>query len=279
LPGEKLLRLTIGIMLLTVLPACAGKKTGVEQVPAEERAGSGAGVTIIIIYDNNPYDSQLRPAWGFSCLVRLPQKSILFDTGGDGSILLYNMEQLGIDPAGVDMVMLSHVHGDHVGGLASFLQHNNDVTVCMPMSFPQRLKDEVRLSGAKLMEVDEAREIVDGVFTTGELNEGIKEQSLVLRTPQGLVVITGCAHPGVVNIVRKAKQIGEDRVRLVLGGFHLGGASVSQITSIIEAFIQMGVERAAPCHCSGDTTRRLFKAHPGLSYVDCGVGKRISIPE
>lgn len=264
-------------MLLITLPACAVSKTGVEQVPAAEGREPGAGVTIDVIYDNNPYDRSLMTAWGFSCVVRLPQKVILFDTGGEGLTLLYNMGELGIDPGEIDIVVLSHIHGDHVGGLASFLQHKSDVTVYMPISFTQRLKDEVRLSGAKIEEVGGARELFEGAFTTGELNEGIKEQSLVLRTPQGLVVITGCAHPGVVNMVRKAKEISGDRVHLVLGGFHLGGASVSKIESIIENFVDLGVERVALCHCSGERARSLFKEHFGQNYIECGIGRRMSI--
>ena len=250
-----------------------------QQVPAEERAESEPWATIAITYDNNPYDSRLTPAWGFSCVVRLPEKAILFDTGGDGAILISNMEKLGIDPRGIDVVVLSHIHGDHVGGLATFLQHNSDVTVYMPISFPQRLKDEVRLSEAKLEEVDEARELFEGVLTTGELDGGIKEQSLVLRTPRGLVVITGCAHPGIVHIVEKAKEIGKDGVHLVLGGFHLSGASISTIEAIIEDFVDLGVERVAPCHCSGDGTRSLFQQHFGQNYIQAGVGKEITLSE
>ena len=279
LVGERPICLTLAIVLLIVLSACAGNKTEVEQVPAEGRVKPGAEVTIAITYDNNPYDSRLRPAWGFSCVVRLPEKAILFDTGGDGSILLYNMGELGINPEEIDIVMLSHIHGDHMGGLTSFLKHNSDVTLYMPISFPQQLKNEVRLSGAKLEEVDEARELFDGAFTTGELDGGIKEQSLVLRTPRGLMVITGCAHPGVVNIVRKAKEIGKDRVHLVVGGFHLGGASVSEIESIIKNFVELEVEKVALCHCSGDRARRLFKEHFSPNYIECGVGKKIRISE
>lgn len=248
-----------------------------EQVPAMESARPSAGAAITIIYDNNSYNSRLRPAWGFSCLVRLPEKVILFDTGGDGSILLHNMADLGIDPQEVDIVVLSHIHGDHVGGLASFLEHNSDVTVYVPVSFPKRLKEESRLSGAELEEVDQPRELFEGAFTTGELNGGIKEQSLVLRTQQGLVVITGCAHPGVVNMVRKAKQVGNDRVHLVLGGFHLSGMSRSSIQAIIEDFTELGVQRVAPCHCSGDQARRLFEQHFGENYVETGVSREITI--
>jgi 7,8-dihydropterin-6-yl-methyl-4-(beta-D-ribofuranosyl)aminobenzene 5'-phosphate synthase len=232
-------------------------------------------VTIIVTYDNNPYDDRLRTAWGFSCLIRLAERTILFDTGGDSSILLYNMKQLQIDPKEIDMVVLSHIHSDHVGGLSGILDQNSDVTVYVPASFPRSLKEEVRRYGAEVQEVEEPRELFDGVYTTGELNGGVREQSLIVSTDQGLVIITGCAHPGVLNVLRKAREIAGDKVHLVLGGFHLGGASASEIESIIDGFEQIGVTRVAPCHCSGDTARELFREHYGEGYIECGVGRTI----
>jgi 7,8-dihydropterin-6-yl-methyl-4-(beta-D-ribofuranosyl)aminobenzene 5'-phosphate synthase len=267
---------SMAMVIFFAFTACTEKKEA-GQVSAEKMKEPEAGLTITITYDNNPYDPRLSQAWGFSCVVRLRGQTILFDTGGDGSILLHNMRELGIDPEEIDVVMLSHMHGDHIGGLADFLQRNNRVTIYMPVSFPQSLKDEIRRSGARIREVDEAAELFENVLTTGELDGGIKEQSLVVRTPRGLVVITGCAHPGVVNIVRKAKEIAKDRVHLLLGGFHLGGTSIANIESIIENLVALGVEKVAPCHCSGDQARTLFKERFGANYIECGVGSRISI--
>lgn len=234
---------------------------------------------LIIVYDNNPYDNQLHTAWGFSCLIRLPDKAILFDTGGDSSTLLYNMSQLQIDPGEVDVVVLSHIHGDHTGGLGGFLQQNSKVTVYLLDSFPQSFKDEVKSLGARMVEISQPSEIFQNVYTTGELGDGIKEQSLILKTRKGLVVITGCAHPGIVEIVQTAKEVVPDnKIYLVVGGFHLSGASYTQIESIISSFIQLGVEKVAPCHCSGDETRRLFEESYGVNYIESGVGKRILLP-
>jgi 7,8-dihydropterin-6-yl-methyl-4-(beta-D-ribofuranosyl)aminobenzene 5'-phosphate synthase len=234
-------------------------------------------LTIIIVYDDHPYDHRLKAAHGFSCLVKLPEKSILFDTGGDSSILLDNLTKLGIDPKEINMVVLSHIDWDHVGGLPAFLKQNSDVTVYLPQSFPGRFKHEVKSCGGKVEEVHEANTLFEDVYTTGELDGGIKEQSLVVRTERGLVVVTGCAHPGVVKIVQKAKEIANDRVYLVLGGFHLGGASTSYIESIIASFKELGVEKVAPCHCSGDRTCQLFRERYGENYIECGVGKKIAL--
>jgi 7,8-dihydropterin-6-yl-methyl-4-(beta-D-ribofuranosyl)aminobenzene 5'-phosphate synthase len=248
-----------------------------EPASPDRTAGLPAPVTIAVTYDNNPYDDRLRTAWGFSCLVRLPERVILFDTGGDSSILLHNMEQLQIDPEEIDVVVLSHIHGDHVGGLGGILTQNSDVTVYLPASFPQSLKEEIKLYGAEVQEGHEPRELFDGVYTTGELNGGIREQSLIVKTDEGLVIITGCAHPGVVNVVQKAREIVDDKVYLLLGGFHLGGASASKIGPIIDSFERLGVERVAPCHCSGDSARRLLQEHYGEGYIECGVGRRITL--
>jgi 7,8-dihydropterin-6-yl-methyl-4-(beta-D-ribofuranosyl)aminobenzene 5'-phosphate synthase len=255
-------------------------ETPVEETVSEEVAEHPiAPVTIIVTYDNNPCDERLKTAWGFSCLVRFGEKSILFDTGGDSPTLLYNMRQLGIDPKEVDVIVLSHIHGDHVGGLSGFLEENSDVTVYVPVSFPRNFKDQAKLSGAKLEEIKEAKELLDNVYTTGELDGGIKEQSLILKTNEGLLVITGCAHPGVVKIVERAKQLVKDDVLLVMGGFHLGGKSEHEIQEIIASFRELGVVHVGPCHCSGDKARRLFQEAYGEKFLQIGVGRIITISE
>ena len=238
-----------------------------------------AAITITILYDNNEYDERLETAWGFSCLVEGLDKTILFDTGADGALLLRNMHRLRIDPQDVDAVVISHVHGDHVGGLAGFLEENPAVTVYLPQSFPANIKDATREAGAVLVEVGRPLEICQHVHSTGELGDGVKEQSLVVETSQRLVVITGCAHPGVVNIVRQAKELTGGDVHLVLGGFHLGGASEARIAGVVEDFQQLGVRKAAPCHCSGDVTRRLFGEAYGTDFIPTGVGSRLEVQD
>ena len=259
---------------------CAQPKPMPEPKPIIQPSSEPGPSELIIVYDNNPFDSRLKTAWGFSCLVRLSQTTILFDTGGNSSTLLYNMKQLQIDPKEVEVVVLSHIHGDHVGGLNGFLEQNSDVTVYLPGSFPPSFKDEVRALAAKVEEIDKARELLPGVYTTGELDGGIKEQSMIVTTDQGLVIVTGCSHPGILKIVQRAKELVPDsKVYLAVGGWHLGGASSTQLKSINDAFRQLGVEKVAPCHCSGDETRRQFKQYYGGDYIESGVGRRIPLPE
>jgi len=265
------------VLLIAVLffsASCIGDERSSEQALKDQ-----VKLTLTIVYDNNGYDQRLETRWGFSCMIEGLAKTILFDTGGDGVTLLGNMRKLDIDPAEVDVVVLSHIHADHVGGLNSLLEENSDVIVYLPESFPQSFKDGVKSLGARVHEVSGPEELFAGVYTTGELGNGIREQSLVIATGEGLVVITGCAHPGVVDIIQTAKGlVPKEEVYLTMGGFHLSGAATPEIESVIQGFRRLGVRKVAPCHCSGDETRRLFKEEYREDYINSGAGKIIAIP-
>jgi len=238
---------------------------------------TSSNTTITIVYDNYDFDDRLKTGFGFSCLVETGDKTILFDSGGDSETLLNNMEKLEIDLKEIDMIVLSHIHGDHTGGLTGILKLNSDVTVYIPKSFPDSFKDDIKSYGATFVEVSDPIKIFDGVYTTGELGTLIKEQSLIIKTERGLVVITGCAHPGIVNIVRKAKQITKEDVYLVTGGFHLSSASDADLKQIVNAFRELGVKKPGPCHCSGGRCRELFEEEYRDDFIKVGVGKRILI--
>jgi len=235
-------------------------------------------MNITIVFDDNVLNNRLTPGHGFSCLIKLNQKTILFDTGSDSSILLNNMRHLGEDHKEIDTIVLSHIDYDHVGGLAGILEQNKAVTVYLLRSFPIDFKGKVKSLGATVEEVEEPREVLSGVYTTGELGSDIREQSLIIDTIEGILIITGCAHPGVIKIIRAAKYIIPDkRVYLVMGGFHLLGAPSRKIRSIIDSCLELGVAMVAPCHCSGDETRRMFKKEYGEEYIKSGVGKTITL--
>jgi len=234
---------------------------------------------LIIVYDNNISKKGLISAWGFSCAIILPQKFILFDTGGDPSILLKNLDEMNIHPEKIDSIILSHGHMDHLGGLPALLGiQERPVTVYLLKSFPKSFKEEVVLSGADVKEIGVPMMIHTGIYTTGELGLSIKEQSLVLKTVKGLVIITGCAHPGIVEIVDHAKKLFKEDVYLLIGGFHLTGKSTKEITAIVKQLDELNVKRVAPCHCSGNTARDLFKRHYGNNYIECGAGLICDIP-
>jgi len=276
-----ILIVALGIILgVTIFPRHEKDKKG-QIAQAEENTSTTAvkNLSITVSYDNNPYKERLTTAWGFSCVIRGTKKTILFDTGGDVSILLTNMEELGIYPKEIDLVVLSHIHGDHVGGLYSFMEKNPEVVVYLPKSFPKDFKDKVKGYGTKIVEVQGPLKICQEVYSTGELGTWIKEQSLIIHTEKGLIVITGCAHPGIVKIVNKAKDLvkGKGDVLLVMGGFHLGGESKGEIEDIISSFRKLGVSYVGPCHCSGDTARQLFKEEYGENFINVGVGRVVTM--
>ena len=274
-----ILIVTLGTILgVTIFPRYEKGKKG-QIVQAEENTSRTAikNLNITVSYDNNPYKERLTTAWGFSCVIRGTEKTILFDTGGDGSILLTNLEKLGINLKEIDLVVLSHIHGDHVGGLPSFLGKNPEVVVYLPKSFPKGFKDGVKEYGAKIIEVQEPLKICQEVYSTGELGTGIKEQSLIIDTEKGLIGITGCAHPGIVKIVNKAKDLVKGDVLFVMGGFHLGGESKGEIENIISSFRKLGVSYVGPCHCSGDAARQLFKEEYAENFINVGVGRLVTM--
>jgi len=235
--------------------------------------------SITVIFDNYPYKEGLKTAWGFSCLIRGIEKTILFDTGGDGSILLENMKKLNIDPKEIELIVFSHIHGDHTGGLRSFLEKNHNVTVYLPESFPDSFKSDAKKYGITVVEVQKPVKICENVYSTGELGISIIEQSLIIQTGKGLIIITGCAHPGIVKIIKKAKDVIKDDVLFVMGGFHLSGESKAEIENIIFNFRQLGVRYAAPTHCSGDNAKELFEKEYRNNFINIGAGKVITMED
>jgi len=261
-----------------LLADCSSAIIGGKHLMKKDQNGSAQQcITITVVFDNYSYNKALETSWGFACVITGLEETILFDTGSDGKILLDNMGKMNIYPAAIQAVVLSHSHWDHVGGLDAFLENNPQVRVYPLKSFPKGIKDKIGSVGAKMTEVLEPMAVCKDVYTTGEMGTQIREQSLVIKSPKGLVIITGCAHPGVVEIVKKAKDLFQQDVYLVLGGFHLKDMSEKAIKGILSDFRKMAVHSAGPSHCTGDLARSLFKQEYGPFYVDVGVGKTIDL--
>lgn len=232
---------------------------------------------LTIVYDNNPFSEGLKTDWGFSCFVRGLDKTILFDTGARGEVLLANMEKLGISPLDVDIVFLSHVHNDHIGGLEALLQNNSKIQVWLPEFFPSSLKDLIISKGASLVNTQNFQQILPGASTTGIISGWIKEQSLLLESIDGPLLLTGCAHPRITEIITLVKEKIQKDIHLVLGGFHLGGFSKKEIEQIITRFKDAGIKKVGPCHCTGEKARKIFQTAFVDNYLLTGVGMEIKI--
>jgi 7,8-dihydropterin-6-yl-methyl-4-(beta-D-ribofuranosyl)aminobenzene 5'-phosphate synthase len=187
-------------------------------------------VRVTIIYDNEAWEPGLEAAWGFSCLVEMDGRRLLFDTGGQGTILLKNMETLNLDPRSISEIFISHGHWDHLGGLADLLRLNRDVRVYLPWSCSRPLE------AREVISVHEPLAISENFFSTGELSGA--EQSLVIKKKKGLAVICGCSHPGVGTILGAASRFG--RVTCLIGGLH-----GFQDYEFLE-----DLELICPCHCT-----------------------------
>jgi len=259
------------ILLLSLTPILIG--AGISSIL------EASSIEITILYDNYVFSEGTEADWGFSCIIKGTEKNILFDTGTSGGTLFHNIDKLKVNPKDVELVAISHLHRDHTGGLFTFLEKNNKVTTFLPASFPAAFKGRVKKSEAKVVSVSKPVEICKNVFSTGEMGTQIKEQSLILNTSKGLVVITGCAHPGIVDIVKRAKEMIDKNIYLVFGGFHLMQKSEVEVKNIISQFKDLGVEKVGATHCTGERAIQLFKQAYGDDFVQMGVGRVIKISD
>jgi 7,8-dihydropterin-6-yl-methyl-4-(beta-D-ribofuranosyl)aminobenzene 5'-phosphate synthase len=237
---------------------------------------SPGDVRLTILYDNlTPVDPRLKADWGFAALLEYGSHVLLFDTGANGSTLLPNMKQLGVDPRSIEAVILSHSDGDHIDGLQALLDTGAKPTVYVLSSFMSHFTDRVRAQ-TRVVEVTDPVEVVPGVHTTRMVDR--REEALVVKTRDGTLVVTGCAHPGVVKMVQAAQEVAPGKVVLLAGGFHLSGYLQSQLTPIVAQLRQLGVQGILACHCTGDEAMTLFRTKYGPNYMDGGVGRTVTLP-
>jgi 7,8-dihydropterin-6-yl-methyl-4-(beta-D-ribofuranosyl)aminobenzene 5'-phosphate synthase len=242
------------------------------------RPTRSAELRITVVVNNVPHRSGLATGWGFSCLVEGRDKTILFDTGADGAVLLANMRRLGLNPKAVEAIVLSHIHADHTGGLDELLAEHADLEVWLPAEFPAGFQRAIAARGARVRPVSAGGRLFGNAWSTGPLADGITEQALILDTAQGLIVITGCAHPGIVRIAETAERLTGKRIYLLMGGFHLMGTDRAEIEAIIARLQALGVEKVAPSHCTGEAAIAQFRHAWGKDFVEGGLGAVIGVP-
>jgi 7,8-dihydropterin-6-yl-methyl-4-(beta-D-ribofuranosyl)aminobenzene 5'-phosphate synthase len=234
-----------------------------------------AAINLTILYDNYKFNERLDAHWGFACLVRGAEKTILFDAGAKGPLLLENMTQLNVSPRIVELAVVSHNHGDHTGGFLAVLEKNGRIDAYLPPSCPNTFVEPATKLGAKVTLVTKPQAICKGVSVVGPIGDQIVEQSLAVATRKGLVVILGCSHPGVGEIVKETKKQLKQDVYMVCGGMHLLKHSDSEVKQIIAQLKELGVQKVGATHCTGDKAIALFKEAFGDGYVQCGVGRVI----
>ncbi|MDD3622248.1 MAG: MBL fold metallo-hydrolase [Methanofollis sp.] len=215
--------------------------------------------TITEVYNNIPFDPALRTAKGFSCYIK--EAALLFDTGGDPAVLSANLKTLGIDPADILTLVLSHDHWDHVGGLQAVLGHNPDLTVCILDTFSEKTRAAVAAAGSVEV-IDGWQELAPGLFTTGPCGDPPAEQSLALRTERGYLLITGCAHPHIGKIIRTVRSHGQ--VMGAIGGFHsVSEDDLDALTTLVYL---------SPSHCT-EGIEMIREKNTG-TFEQGGVGKQ-----
>lgn len=262
---------------------------------------------ITILYDAFGTDPSMTKDWGFSALVEVAGKRILFDTGNDADIFAANVKAKGVDLKTLDFVVLSHRHSDHMAGLNYVLSVNPSVKIyapkegfgiygsSLPSSFyrkdetlppemryyggvpPEIMKFGAAWHGAKFELIDKTTEIAPGITLIALVSDApgtkeLKELSLAVNTPEGLVLVVGCSHPGIEKIVETAASI-NPKIHLIAGGFHLVVASDDVVARTVAALKDtFKVESVAPGHCTGEPTFAALKKAFGDQYLYAGLG-------
>jgi len=224
---------------------------------------------ILVLYDNRA-QALLQGGWGFSCLVETGDQRILFDAGADRLVLEHNVRTLGVDLSGLTDVFLSHPHCDHVGGLSYVLERAKGVRLWVPAPMEPAMKKRARAARAELVGVRGPRRLGEGLWSTGTMGRAVKEHGLVVAGAAGPVLVTGCAHPGIDRMARRAARIAGTSLRLALGGFHLEGTSEEQLARVIRG-LKETAQSVAPGHCTGKVaTAALTAEFPSTSPLSVG---------
>src|SRR5207248_107320 len=267
---------------------------------------------ITILYDAFGADPSMSKDWGFSALVEVAGKRILFDTGNDAGIFAANVKAKGVDLKTLDFVVLSHRHSDHMAGLNYVLSVNPTVKIyapkegfgiygsSLPSSFyrkneslppemryyggkpPEVMKFGTAWQGANIELVDKTTEIAPGITLMALVSDApgtkeLKELSLAVNTADGVVLVVGCAHPGVEKIVEATTAI-NPKIRLIAGGFHLVVAPDEVIARAVATLKDtFKVENIAPGHCTGEPTFAALKQAYGDRYLYAGVGTSLPL--
>jgi len=233
-----------------------------------------------VLFDKGALDKNIRTGWGVAFLI---DERILFDTGEKGKWLLKNMHTLGVDINKIEAVVISHDHWDHWGGLWDVLKERKGLKVYSCPGFGKEFKDKVKESKGELSEAERIIEIAPDIYITGEIPGAFRgkymaEQAIALKTKNGLTIITGCAHPGILKMIEKVQaKFSAEHIYFVLGGFHLMESDKRAVEIVAENFKKMNIIKAGPTHCSGDMAEEIFKKIYADDFVPIKAGQEIEV--
>jgi 7,8-dihydropterin-6-yl-methyl-4-(beta-D-ribofuranosyl)aminobenzene 5'-phosphate synthase len=237
-------------------------------------------IRLTVAYDNVEYTKGFQSDWGFSCLIEGLDKTILFDSGRYEDVFMSNISRLRIDPDQIDELFISHDHPDHSGGVMKLLEVRKGFKVTLVNSFNLGFKRAVINGGSQVVEIDQPAIITKNCISTGEMKALRRnEHALVVLTNQGSIIITGCAHPGVVDIVERTKKLLNKDVLLLVGGYHLMSDHASSIRKKALRIKELGVRFVAPTHCSGGEAMQIFAKEFGGRFLNSGLGRTITVQD
>ncbi|MDH4271450.1 MAG: MBL fold metallo-hydrolase [Candidatus Aminicenantes bacterium] len=268
---------------------CNGQWT----VRAREKRAGADSLVLTVLYNNTSASDSVIADHGFSCLLEMGGHSYLFDAGRVPDKFMANVRGLGVDCSKVKKVIVSHIHDDHMGGIFELLASCVKPALYLPFSYPQSASEphtdrsdsdylallkRLKPSVSKIIQRKDGGEIGEGIYTTGMIEDQSYEQALLVPTTKGLVVLTGCAHPGILEIVKRARELMRQDVYFVMGGFHLTSTDPARVKTIARELRTL-TKYIGPCHCTGEKAEAIFKDVFKDDYVDIRAGMKIRLGE